>query len=175
MEPPQELSMLPPGAVIPGAGEPTLFIRNNNNVWFIADMNAPYNQVSNIGHVCIMWSLTLLQHIQQSGLPLSPGMEPNPSLIPQPQLDHNQPYFHVRSMCVSINHSLNVGHHLRGLMLRNGDLIHKGDFLNTEDHQAVITGGHREVQQSVVEEVGILHCLFLINNVIDLFRVSTGM
>ena len=54
MEPPQELSMLPPGAVIPGAGELTFLIRNNNNVWSIAEMNTPYNQVSSIGHVCIM-------------------------------------------------------------------------------------------------------------------------
>ena len=54
MEPPQELSILPPGAVIPGAGEPKFLIRNNNNMWSIADMNAPYNQVSNIGHVRIM-------------------------------------------------------------------------------------------------------------------------
>ena len=69
--------------------------------------------------------------------------------MPQPQLDHNQSYFHV-SIRVSINHSLIVAHHLRDLMVRNGDLTHKGDSLNTEDHhQAAITGEDREVQQEV--------------------------
>lgn len=56
-----------------------IFIRNINSNCPVADMNAPYNQ----------------QHLQQSGIPLSPSMEPNAPLMSQPQLPGDQPYFHV--------------------------------------------------------------------------------
>lgn len=71
-------------------------------------------------------------------------MEPNPSLMPQPQ---NQPYFHVRTVGIKM---LIITHHCRQhLMDRNGDLTHKGDFPNTEDHLVTIIGHHPEVQWNV--------------------------
>jgi len=45
-------------------------------------------------------------------------------------------------------------------MVKNGDLIHKEDSLNTEDHLLLLSvriGEHQEDQQNVVEEVTILH------------------
>lgn len=41
---PQELTMLPPGAPLPGAGECSKPDKGNINRCSVADMNAPYNQ-----------------------------------------------------------------------------------------------------------------------------------